>query len=166
MQGIILGPSIMGRIPNFTKTIFPKESMPVFSLAANIGLIFYLFLVGLEIDLRFLVRNWRTAVSVASLDMCIPFGLGYALAYGIYQQFSDEPGIVHINFATFGLFVAVATAITAFPVLCRILTSLNLLNANVGVITLTSGIANDVIGWVLLALCVTLVNSGNGISAL
>lgn len=140
--------------------------MPVFSLAANIGLIFYLFLVGLEIDLRFLISNWRTAASVASLDMAIPFGMGYAIAYGIYYEFRGEPGTVNINFATFGLFVAVAIAITAFPVLCRILTSLNLLNANVGVITLTSGIANDVIGWVLLALCVTLVNAGNGISAL
>lgn len=140
--------------------------MAGFTLAANIGLIFYLFLVGLEIDLRFLVRNWRTAISVASLDMAIPFGLGYALAYGLYNQFRNEPNIVNINFATFGLFVAIAIAITAFPVLCRILSSLNLLNSNVGVITLTSGIANDVIGWVLLALCVTLVNSGNGITAL
>jgi Kef-type K+ transport system membrane component KefB len=156
----------MGRIPDFSDTIFPKESMPAFSLAANIGLIFYLFLVGLEIDLRFLISNWRTAISVASLDMAIPFGMGYAIAYGIYYEFRGEPGTVQINFATFGLFVAVAIAITAFPVLCRILTSLNLLNAKVGVITLTSGIANDVIGWVLLALCVTLVNAGNGISAL
>lgn len=166
LQGIILGPSIMGRIPNFTNTIFPKESMAGFTLAANIGLIFYLFLVGLEIDLRFLVRNWRIAISVASLDMAIPFGLGYALAYGLYNQFRNEPNIVNINFATFGLFVAIAIAITAFPVLCRILSSLNLLNSNVGVVTLTSGIANDVIGWVLLALCVTLVNSGNGVTAL
>lgn len=156
----------MGRISGFTNTIFPKESMAGFTLAANIGLIFYLFLVGLEIDLRFLFRNWRTAVSVASLDMAVPFALGYALAYGIYKQFKGEPGTVDINFATFGLFVAIAIAITAFPVLCRILTSLNLLNANVGVITLTSGIANDVIGWVLLALCVTLVNAGNGVTAL
>ena len=140
--------------------------MAGFTLAANIGLIFYLFLVGLEIDLRFLVRNWRTAISVASLDMAIPFGLGYALAYGLYNQFRNEPNIVNINFATFGLFVAIAIAITAFPVLCRILSSLNLLNSNVGVVTLTSGIANDVIGWVLLALCVTLVNSGNGVTAL
>ncbi|KAH7391749.1 Sodium/hydrogen exchanger family-domain-containing protein [Pyrenochaeta sp. MPI-SDFR-AT-0127] len=166
ITGIILGPSIMGRITGFTDTIFPKESMAGFTLAANIGLIFYLFLVGLEIDLRFLVRNWRTAVSVASLDMAVPFALGYALAYGIYNQFKSEPNTVNINFATFGLFVAIAIAITAFPVLCRILTSLNLLNANVGVITLTSGIANDVLGWVLLALCVTLVNAGNGITAL
>ncbi|PVI03089.1 hypothetical protein DM02DRAFT_717016 [Periconia macrospinosa] len=166
ITGIILGPSVMGRIPNFTTTIFPTASMPAFSLAANIGLIFYLFLVGLEIDLRFLARNWRVAISVASLDMCVPFGMGYAIAYGIYEQFKDEPGIKHIPFATFGLFVAIAISITAFPVLCRILSSLNLLNANVGVITLTSGIANDVVGWVLLALCVTLVNAGNGLSAL
>ncbi|KAH7128477.1 potassium:hydrogen antiporter [Dendryphion nanum] len=166
ITGIILGPSLMGRIDGFTNTIFPPASMPVFSLAANIGLVFYLFLVGLEIDLRFLISNWRTATTVASLDMAVPFGMGYAIAYGIYYEFRGEPNIVQIPFATFGLFVAIAIAITAFPVLCRILTSLNLLNANVGVITLTSGIANDVVGWVLLALCVTLVNAGNGITAL
>lgn len=165
-QGILLGPSVFGRIPGFTAAIFPKEGMAPFTLVANIGLTLYLFLVGLEIDLRFLVSNWRIAVSVASLDMAIPFGSGYAIAYGLYREFNNEEGVVEINFATYGLFVAIAIAITAFPVLCRILTSLNLLNSNVGVITLSSGIANDVVGWVLLALCVTLVNAGNGITAL
>lgn len=140
--------------------------MAPFTLAANIGLILYLFLVGLEIDLRFLASNWRIAVSVASLDMAIPFGMGYVIAYGLYHEFRNEEGVAHINYATYGLFIAIAIAITAFPVLCRILTALNLLNTNVGVIVLSSGIANDVVGWVLLALCVTLVNSGNGITAL
>lgn len=140
--------------------------MAPFTLAANIGLILYLFLVGLEIDLRFLFSNWRIAVSVASLDMAIPFGLGYALAYGVYNQFRNDENVVEVNFATYGLFVAIAIAITAFPVLCRILGSLHLLNSNVGIITLSSGIANDVVGWVLLALCVTLVNAGNGITSL
>lgn len=85
--------------------------------------------MGLEIDLRLLVRNWRTAISVASLDMAIPFGMGYALDYDLYNQFGNEPNIVYSNFATFGLFVPIAIAITAFPVLCQILSSLNLLNS-------------------------------------
>ncbi|KAF2621108.1 hypothetical protein BU25DRAFT_300568, partial [Macroventuria anomochaeta] len=161
--GIILGPSIMGRIPHFTNTIFPKESMACFTLAAHIGFILPI-LVGFKLDLHFSVRNWRTAISVASLDMAILFGLGYALAYGLYNQFHNEPNIVNINLATFGLFVAIAIAIFAFPVSCRILASLNLLNSDVGVITLISNIVNDVIGWVLLALCVTLMNSGNGVT--
>jgi len=166
LAGILLGPSVFGRIPGFSETIFPPASMPPFRLAANIGLTLYLFLVGLEINLGYLLSNWRIAASVACLDMTIPFGLGVATAWGLYRDFSDEPGIVPISFGVYALFVGVAMAITAFPVLCRILTSLKLLNTTVGVIVLTSGIANDVVGWVLLALCVTLVNAGAGITAL
>jgi Kef-type K+ transport system membrane component KefB len=156
----------MGRIPGFTDAIFPKDGMAPFRLVANIGVVLFLFLVGLEINLSYLLRNWRVALSVAALDMTIPFGLGIAVAYGLYNEFKDEPGTAPISFAVFALFIGVAIAITAFPVLCRILVSLKLLNTTVGVIVLTSGIANDVVGWVLLALCVTLVNSGAGISAL
>lgn len=70
---------------------------------------------------------------------------------GLYNQFPNEPGTVQISFGVYALFIGIAIAITAFPVLCRILMSLKLLNTNVGVITLTSGITNDVVGWVLLA---------------
>jgi len=156
----------MGRIPGFTAAIFPLAGMAPFRLAANIGLILFLFLVGLEINLRYLLRNWRVAISVATLDMAVPFGLGVALAYGLYNQFAGEPGTAPISFGVFALFIGVAIAITAFPVLCRILISLKLLKTTVGVIVLTSGIANDVVGWILLALCVTLVNAGAGITAL
>lgn len=164
-QGVILGPSIMGRIPGFSDTIFPPESMPSSRLAANLGLVLFLFLVGLEINLKHLLGNWRIAISVGSLDMAISFGLGIAVAWGLYNEFSDEPNIAPISFGVFALFIGVAMAITAFLVLCRILTSLKLLNTNVGIIVLSSGIANDVVGWVLLALCVTLVNSGAGVTA-
>lgn len=166
IAGILLGPSVMGRIPGFTAAIFPAAGMAPFRLAANIGLVLFLFLVGLEINLGYLLSNWRIALSVAALDMAIPFGMGIAVAYGLYNEFGSEPGTAPISFGVFALFVGVAIAITAFPVLCRILTSLKLLNTTVGVIVLTSGIANDVVGWVLLALCVTLVNAGAGITAL
>ncbi|KAH6892430.1 Sodium/hydrogen exchanger family-domain-containing protein [Thelonectria olida] len=164
ITGIILGPSVLGRVPGFTDAIFPKNGMAPFRLAANIGLILYLFLVGMEINLMYLLRNWRIAVGVATLDMAIPFGCGVALAYGLYNEFGDDPELAPISFAVFALFIGIAIAITAFPVLCRILTALKLLNTNVGVIVLTSGIINDVVGWVLLALCVTLVNSGAGLT--
>ncbi|KAK3689089.1 Sodium/hydrogen exchanger family-domain-containing protein [Podospora appendiculata] len=157
IAGIMLGPTVLGRIPGFTETVFPAASMPPFRLAANLGLTLYLFLVGLEIDLGYLLSNWRVAASVAVLDMTIPFGLGIAVAWGLYNDFAGEPGTVaNISFGVFALFVGVAMAITAFP----------LLNTTVGVIVMTSGVANDVVGWVLLALCVTLVNAGAGVTAL
>ncbi|KAK3071057.1 hypothetical protein LTR53_009343 [Teratosphaeriaceae sp. CCFEE 6253] len=164
--GILLGPSVMGRIPGFTHAIFPTAAMPNLSLVANLGLVLFLFLVGLEVDLRYFVSNWKIAVSVGAAGLALPFGLGCAIAWGLYNQFRDEPGTVHINFGTYMLFIAVAMSITAFPVLCRILTELKLLSTPVGVIVLSAGVGNDVVGWILLALCVALVNAGSGITAL
>lgn len=164
--GVLLGPSVMGRIPGFKAAIFPEASMPALTLAANLGLVLFLFLVGLEVDLRYLMSNWRIAVSVGAAGMALPFGLGCAIAYGLYNEFRNEPGLAPIGFGVYMLFIGVAMAITAFPVLCRILTELKLLATPVGVIVLSAGVANDVIGWILLALCVALANSGTGLTAL
>ncbi|KAH7363386.1 K+/H+ antiporter 1 [Plectosphaerella cucumerina] len=164
--GIVLGPSVMGRIPGFSEAIFPKASIPNLTLVANLGLVIYLFIIGLETDIGFLLSNWRVATSVSIAGLALPFGVGCALAWGVYNQFSDDEGILHIDFPIYMLFVGVAIAITAFPVLCRILTELKLLETSVGVITLSAGVANDVVGWILLALCVALANAGNGLTAL
>ncbi|KAF2402883.1 hypothetical protein EJ06DRAFT_536405 [Trichodelitschia bisporula] len=164
--GVLLGPSVMGRIPGFTNTIFPSAAMPNLSLVANLGLVLFLFLVGLEVDLRFLVSNWRVAASVGIAGMVLPFGLGCAIAWGLYNDFRHEEGTVPISFGVYMLFVGVAMAITAFPVLCRILVELKLLVTPVGVIVLSAGVGNDVVGWILLALCVALVNAGTGLTAL
>jgi Kef-type K+ transport system membrane component KefB len=164
--GIVLGPSVMGRIPGFTGAIFPDASFPSLSVIANLGLVLFLFLVGLETDLRFLMSNWWVALGVSAAGTVLPFGLGCAISYGLYTQFHDDPSTVPIAFGTYLLFIGIAMAITAFPVLGRILTELKLLNTNVGVIVLSAGVGNDVVGWILLALCVALVNAGSGIIAL
>lgn len=164
--GIVLGPSVMGRIPGFTDAIFPAASIPSLNVVANLGLILFLFLVGVETDLRFLVSNWRVALSVSAAGMILPFGLGCAISYGLYHEFHDDPSTKPIAFGTYLLFIGIAMAITAFPVLCRILTELKLLPTRVGVIVLSAGVGNDVVGWILLALCVALVNAGTGITAL
>ncbi|KAJ5194310.1 Cation/H+ exchanger [Penicillium cf. griseofulvum] len=164
--GIVLGPSVMGRIPGFTDAIFPPASIPSLNVVANLGLVLFLFLVGLETDLRFLISNWRVALSVSAAGMILPFGLGCAISYGLYHEFHGDPGTKPIAFGTYLLFIGIAMAITAFPVLCRILTELKLLSTRVGVIVLSAGVGNDVVGWILLALCVALVNAGSGIAAL
>ncbi|KAL8756864.1 MAG: hypothetical protein Q9184_004365 [Pyrenodesmia sp. 2 TL-2023] len=166
LGGILLGPSVLGRIPGFSDAIFPQASLPVLSIAANLGLVLFLFLVGLEVDLRLLLSNWKVALSVGAAGMALPFGLGCAIAYGLYHEFREDSGLLPISFGTYALFVGVATAITAFPVLCRILTELKLLQDHVGIVVLSAGVGNDVVGWILLALCVALVNAGTGISAL
>ncbi|KAF2691853.1 K(+)/H(+) antiporter 1 [Lentithecium fluviatile CBS 122367] len=164
--GILLGPTVMGRIPGFKQAIFPEAGMPQLNLAANLGLVLFLFIIGLEVDLRFLVSNWKVALNVGIVSMAVPFGLGAAIAVGLYNEFKDEEGVVDIKFPIFMLFIGVAMAITAFPVLCRILTELKLLDTPVGIIVLSAGVGNDVVGWVLLALCVALVNAGTGLTAL
>ncbi|KAI0894579.1 K+/H+ antiporter 1 [Annulohypoxylon nitens] len=164
--GILLGPSVLARVPGFTDNIFPTASMPVLNNVANLGLILFLFLIGLEVDIRLFTSNWRVALTVGLAGMILPFGLGCAIAWGLYHQFHNDPNTVEINFGIYALFIGTAIAITAFPVLCRILSELNLLGTPVGVTVLAAGVGNDVVGWILLALCVALVNNGSGITAL
>lgn len=160
--GVILGPTVMGRIHNFKETIFPDSSMPLLNLTATIGLILFLFIVALEIDTRILKRNAVASASISVAGLLFPLGLGAALGVGVYKEFIDPS----VNFGYFLLFTAVAIGITAFPVLCRILTELKLLDTEVGLVVLSAGIGNDVIGWVLLALAVALVNASSGLTAL
>ena len=152
----------MGRIPGFTKTIFPPESLPSLVLTSNIGITLYLFLVGLEVDVRLMKRNGAAAAFVSAFGLIVPLGLGAAIAVPLYHTFLPDT----VNMAYFILFVAVAVGITAFPVLCRILTELKLLDTSVGLVVLAAGVGNDVIGWVLLALTVALVNSTGGLTGL
>ncbi|OSC97499.1 hypothetical protein PYCCODRAFT_1377092 [Trametes coccinea BRFM310] len=162
LGGILLGPTAFGRIPGFTKHIFPDESRPYLSLVANIGLCLFLFLVGLEIDAAVIKKNARLSVTVAMAGMCLPFGLGAALSVPLYHTFIDQS----VKFTNFMLFTGVAYSITAFPVLCRILTELKLLDTTVGIVVLSAGVGNDIVGWTLLALSVALVNAGSGLTAL
>ncbi|KAG8833001.1 K(+)/H(+) antiporter [Serendipita sp. 399] len=156
--GVILGPTVMGRIPNFSNSVFPAASLPYLSLTATIGLVLFLFLTALEVDVRIIKRNAKASLFVSIAGIVLPFGLGAAVAVPIYNDYVDHSN----NFGYFLLFVGVAMSITAFPVLCRILTELKLLDTNVGVLVLSAGVGNDVVGWVLLALTVALVNASGG----
>jgi Kef-type K+ transport system membrane component KefB len=156
----------MMRIPGFQAAIFPTASMPILNLVANLGLILFLFLVALEVDMRLFASNWRVALSVGLAGMILPFGLGCAIAWGLYNAFRGDSGLQPISFGIYMLFIGTALAITAFPVLCRILTELKLLGTPVGVTVLAAGVGNDVTGWILLALCVALVNQASGLTAL
>lgn len=116
----------------------------------------------MEIDGTIVKRNWKTSSFIAIAGMAVPFGLGAALSVPLYHTFISSS----VKFTNFMLFTGVAYSITAFPVLCRILTELKLLDTNVGIIVLSAGVGNDVVGWVLLALSVALVGAGSGLTAL
>ncbi|QRW16338.1 potassium/sodium hyperpolarization-activated cyclic nucleotide-gated channel 4 [Rhizoctonia solani] len=161
--GILLGPTAFGRIPNFSKTVFPPESLPYLSLVATIGLCLFMFVIAMELDIAVIKRNAKASTAISAAGMILPFGVGVAVAVPIYHQFIDPE---KASFGHFLLFVGVAISITAFPVLCRILTELKLLDTHVGVTTLSAGVGNDVVGWILLALTVALVNASEGLTAL
>lgn len=138
--GVLLGPTVLGRIPNFTNSIFPALSLPMLNLTATIGLVLFLFLVGLELDVRLVKRNMKASMAISACGLVLPLGLGAALGVPLYHEFVDPS----VNFGYFLLFTAVAIGITAFPVLCRILTELKLLEDTVGVVVLAAGVGNDV----------------------
>ncbi|ODQ80084.1 hypothetical protein BABINDRAFT_27736, partial [Babjeviella inositovora NRRL Y-12698] len=164
LTGILLGPTVMGHIPNFTATCFPPASIPGLTLIANVGIILFLFLIGLEVDVVFIRKHLKIALSVGVVNMAVPFGLGCAVSVGLYNEYRVTSGETPIEFTTYMVFIAVAMCITAFPVLARILTELNLINDRVGTTVLAAGITNDLLGWILLALSVTLANSANGVT--
>lgn len=114
IAGIILGPTVMGRIPHFQETVFPSASLPFLNLIATLGLVFFLFQVGLEVDLRVIKRDWHKSVSIAVVSMALPFGLGCAVSVGLYKL-QNEPSI---PFGSFLLFLGVALSITVRSSLC------------------------------------------------
>lgn len=98
----------MGRIPGFKDTIFPSEFLPFINLVSTLGLIFFLFQVGLEVDMRVIRRDWRESLAIAVAGMALPFGLGIAVSVGLYKL-QNNPSV---SFASFMLFLGVAMAIT------------------------------------------------------
>ncbi|GAB1527387.1 K(+)/H(+) antiporter [Rhizoctonia solani] len=161
--GILLGPTAFGRIPNFSATVFPPQSLPYLSLVANIGLCLFMFVTGMEVDLAVFRRNAKKSIVISAAGMLLPFTVGVGVAVPVYHKFVN-PG--DASFGLFLLFIGVAISITAFPVLCRILTELNLLDTHVGITTLSAAVVDDVTAWILLALTVTLINASDGLTAL
>jgi Kef-type K+ transport system membrane component KefB len=98
----------MGRIPNFTSTIFPKPSLPLLSLTANIGLTLFLFVVGMEVDFRIIKRNVKAGVAISIAGLVLPLAMGAAVAVPIYKEFVNPA----VNYGYFILFIAVAMGIT------------------------------------------------------
>jgi Kef-type K+ transport system membrane component KefB len=161
--GILLGPTALGRIPGFTATIFPKESLPMLKLMADFGLLLFLFLIGMELDSTKLGASLKKSALISITGIVFPFLLSLGVSKLLYDKYTDPS----VPFATFALFVGVAMSITAFPVLARIMTEQNLLHTEVGQIALTSGMIEDGIAWCLLILVIALVNNpANAINAL
>ncbi|VEU21937.1 DEKNAAC102947 [Brettanomyces naardenensis] len=161
LAGIVLGPTAFGKIPNFTNTVFPTAASPGLSLVSTLGICLLLFMVGCEVDIKFMRKHLVTAMTVGIFNMALPFGLGCAYSVSLWKEYRvNVPDLPTIKFTTFMVFIGVSMCITAFPVLVRILTELRLVKDRVGVVVLAAGITNDLLGWIFLALSITLANSG------
>ncbi len=129
----------MGRIPGFTNTIFPASSLHLLSLTSTFGLVIFLFIVAIEVDASLAKRNAKASLAISVAGLIVPLGLGAAIAVPIYHHLVEHG----VHYGYFVLFIAVAVGITAFPVLCRILIEVRLLDTTVGILVLSAGVGND-----------------------
>ena len=151
LAGILLGPSLLGAVsPALENFLFPASARPALGVIAQIGVILYMFVVGLEFDPASLRRRAAPYVMTSQASIAVPFALGWGLATVMYQDLG-RPGI---PFLAFAMFMGVAMSITAFPVLARILTDRGLSRTELGTAALTCAAVNDVTAWCLLAISV------------
>ncbi len=161
--GILLGPSVLGRIsPHGSSVLFPAASLHSLEMLSTVGLILFLFLVGMELDYEQLSRERKTAVISSGASIFVPFAMGALLAHSLRIRFAPH-GIGRIPFV---IFLGIAMSITAFPVLARILEERGLQNTPLGVTAILCAAVNDLIGWLLLALALTLIGADGGSASL
>ncbi|KAK7396504.1 hypothetical protein VNO78_17555 [Psophocarpus tetragonolobus] len=157
--GILLGPSAIGRNKRFMHKVFPSWSTSVLESVASIGLIFYLFLVGLELDLSTIRRSGKRAFKIAVAGIVLPFVFAVGVTFLLQRAIRSENH--NIGYLQHFVFLGVSLSITAFPVLARILAELKLLTTRVGETAMAAAAFNDVAAWVLLALAVALAGQGH-----
>jgi Kef-type K+ transport system membrane component KefB len=161
--GILLGASFLGHyFPEISQFIFPAKSIGTLNLLSQIGLVLFMFIVGLELDMGMLKGKTNTAVVISHASIVAPFTLGVGLAYYTYNRYAPAG----IQFLSYALFVGISMSITAFPVLARIIQERGLSKTNLGTIAITCAAADDVTAWCILALVIAVVKAGSAWSAL
>ena len=154
--GILLGPSLLGwLLPEAAGVLFAPESLGALQLLSQVGLVLFMFLIGLELDPKLLAGRARTSVAISHTSIVVPFALGAGLAFWLYPRLSDPS----VSFTAFTLFLGAAMSVTAFPVLARILSERRLLRTRVGAVTLACAAVDDVTAWCILAFVVAIARS-------
>ena len=163
IAGIVLGPSLIGLFfPEFSNALFPVKSLGNLQFLSQIGLILFMFMVGMELDLKTLKNKAHEAVVISHASIIIPFALGMWLAYYMYQSFAPAG----VQFMSYALFLGIAMSITAFPVLARIVHERGIHKTKLGAIVITCAAVDDITAWCLLAGVIAIVKAGSFVSSL
>jgi Kef-type K+ transport system membrane component KefB len=159
IAGVLLGPSCFGQIPGFSSTLFPPTSLPFLKLVASIALIFFMFFLGMELEVDMMAQTWRTTAPTTVLAFLVSFFLGVAAAPLLSLVDSSlESGSAS---TTLRLFVGMAFAFSAFPVLARVLANHRLLSTTLGIQAISCAAIDDIVAWVTLALALSYAKEGN-----
>ncbi len=159
LAGILLGPSLLGRVaPGVSAYLLPATVAPYLGVIAQIGVILFMFLVGLELDTALLRKKTHATLAISHASIIAPFLLGAALALWIYPSISSRD----VPFSIFALFMGVSMSVTAFPVLARILTDRGIHKTRLGVVAISCAAVDDVTAWCLLAFVVSVAQSKTG----
>jgi Kef-type K+ transport system membrane component KefB len=147
VAGIVLGPSVLGLVwPEAMRFLFPADVIDAFRVLAQFGLVLFMFLVGLELNLLSLRGEGRKTTAISVTSVVFPFVLGVAAAFLLYPEFGNGEGAL-----AFHLFIGAAVSVTAFPVLARLLQEAGMFHTRIGAIAITCAAINDVLAWCLLA---------------
>ena len=158
IAGICLGPTVLGAIaPELSTALFPSDIIPFIGVVAQLGLIFYMFLVGLEVDTQQLRGRIGQVAAISNVSVALPMMLGLAVALPIYELVGPDK-----KFVAFALFMGVSMSITAFPVLARILVERRMLKRPVGALALGCAAIDDVTAWFLIALATAVAVASDG----
>ena len=156
LAGILLGPSLLGWMaPGFSAALFPAASLGLLNAVSQLGLVLFMFLVGLELNAKELYEHGHATILMSHVSIVVPFVLASVLSLYLYPRLSDDS----VSFMGFALFMGAAMAITAFPVLARILTDRQLLRTRMGTIAIACAAVDDVSGWCILAYIVVLIRA-------
>jgi len=157
VAGVVLGPSVLGAVlPNASEFIFPPSSLNNLQFISQVGLLLFMFVIGLELDLNVIRKQAKSAVVISHASIIIPYTLGMLLALFMYKTYAPA----NISFLSFSLFMGIAMSITAFPVLARIIKERNLTKTKLGAMALTCAASDDVTAWCILAALIALVKAG------
>lgn len=163
LAGIILGPSVLGLFfPSAYSSLFPVESLHNISLLSQFGLIFFMFVIGMELDLGDIKKNFQKAFIISHTSIIIPFIMGAVLALFLYHDYAGA----HSQLLTFALFIGVSMSITAFPVLARIIQEQGKMNTHIGIISMSSAANGDITAWCIVAVIMAIAQAGAPMSAL